>query len=127
MHELVCRVESFPRWQNLEHFSTITDSSFNDGSAYRDISKVRYYKIRPSKCLIHLQIILLVSHNVITESTSPYGFQLLKCIHKYQVLNMYLTLDVHDEDSITAVKVALLDWEKEIKVSRCTYQLPLFN
>lgn len=39
------RVASFPRWRNLNHFSTIIHITFSDGNKMQDLSKVRIMRL----------------------------------------------------------------------------------
>ena len=64
-----------------------------------------------------------MSHDVITQSISGYRYQLLKCICRYQILQIYLSFDIYINSSISVLKNALVDWEKEIKVSHWNAQL----
>ncbi|KAJ3536941.1 hypothetical protein NM688_g6767 [Phlebia brevispora] len=86
---------SVPRWRNLNHFSDVADMSFTDGSKYEDISKT----------------IVQASAHVLTASKLPEGYCLLKLIRKYIELDMYLSFEVHTEDTLTAYERALDEYE----------------
>ncbi|KAJ7715035.1 hypothetical protein DFH07DRAFT_785677 [Mycena maculata] len=73
--------DKLPRWRNLNHFQTITNISFNDGSKHEDISKM----------------ILFAVHNILTD---PLGLKLLACIRSYIVLDMYLGFELHTTETI---------------------------
>ncbi|KAJ7086268.1 hypothetical protein C8R44DRAFT_650957 [Mycena epipterygia] len=75
--------DSLPRWRNLNHFQTITNQSFNDGSKHEDISKMILYAV----------------HNVLTDRL---GLLLLQCVRSYLELNAYVGLELHTPDTIAA-------------------------
>ncbi|KAJ7742490.1 hypothetical protein DFH07DRAFT_750448 [Mycena maculata] len=72
-----------PRWRDLNHFQSVTNISFNDGSKHEDISKM----------------ILFAVHNILTDRV---GLMLLACVRSYQVLDMYLGLELHTTGTIAA-------------------------
>ncbi|KAJ6572855.1 hypothetical protein DFH09DRAFT_916508 [Mycena vulgaris] len=74
---------SLPRWRNLNHFHTVTNQSFNDGSKHEDISKMILYAV----------------HNILTDSL---GLLLLRCVRSYLVLNVYVGLQLHTPSTIAA-------------------------
>ena len=65
-----------------------------------------------------MQIIILVSHNVLTATASPIGYQVLKLIRRYQVIDMYLGFETHTEETMDSLRAALKDWSVELEV-RC--------
>ncbi|EMD38370.1 hypothetical protein CERSUDRAFT_113535, partial [Gelatoporia subvermispora B] len=83
--------DSFPRWRNLKHITSITNVTFSDGSTYEDMSK----------------IILFVTHNIINEDDHPQGYALLKCIRSYLNLDLYLSFEVQTDTSIEAARAEL--------------------
>ncbi|KAJ6471679.1 hypothetical protein DFH09DRAFT_1253869 [Mycena vulgaris] len=74
---------SLPRWRNLNHFHTVTNQSFNNGSKHEDISKMILYAV----------------HNILTDSL---GLLLLRCVRSYLVLNVYVGLQLHTPSTIAA-------------------------
>ncbi|KAJ7713252.1 hypothetical protein B0H16DRAFT_1810756 [Mycena metata] len=72
-----------PRWRNLNHFQTVSNLSFNDGSKHEDISKIMIYAV----------------HNILTDRL---GLLLLRCVRGYMELNMYVGLELHTTKTIAA-------------------------
>ncbi|EMD40065.1 hypothetical protein CERSUDRAFT_46326 [Gelatoporia subvermispora B] len=81
----------FPRWRNLKHLTAITNITFQDGSTYEDMSK----------------IILFVVHNVVNKDDHPECYALLKCIRSYLNLDIYLSFEVHTDETINATRAEL--------------------
>ncbi|KAJ7176117.1 hypothetical protein C8R43DRAFT_1084647 [Mycena crocata] len=84
---------AFPRWRNLNHFKAVMGVSFNDGTKHTDISKV----------------IILVSHNVLTE---PIDVLLLRCIRSYQELDVWATLRRPDEETLAAGRAEMHNFQQ---------------
>ena len=77
---------------------------------------------------IFLQIIILVSHHVLTDKASPVGYQLLQCMRRFQILDMYCSLEVQTEDTLGELSQALADWEKIIQVCNAIlYYTPILK
>ncbi|KAF8207444.1 hypothetical protein K438DRAFT_1904651 [Mycena galopus ATCC 62051] len=72
---------SLPRWRNLNHFQTVTNLSFNDGSKHEDIAKM----------------MIFAAQNILT---STLGLKLLACVRSYQELDIYAGLEIHTADTI---------------------------
>ncbi|KAJ3006719.1 hypothetical protein NUW54_g3829 [Trametes sanguinea] len=70
-----------PRWSGLIHFNEVMGISFTDGSKYEDISKN----------------ILFASHNVLTSTVSPAGYQLLCTLRPYLEEDTYIGLPMHTQ------------------------------
>ncbi|KAF7799477.1 hypothetical protein EIP86_010712, partial [Pleurotus ostreatoroseus] len=85
----------FPRWRNLNHFGKVLHTEFSDGSKYEDIAK----------CLS------FAAHDALTEDVSPLGYLLLRCIRAYVEHDMYLSFEVHTEDTIALGRAALIRME----------------
>ncbi|KAF9464619.1 hypothetical protein BDZ94DRAFT_1353444 [Collybia nuda] len=73
-----------PRWQDLNHFESVMNITFNDGSKNRDISK----------------IFLFAAHDILPKDRDPSGYLLLKCLRSYLNIWMYSNFDLHTEGSI---------------------------
>lgn len=86
-----------PRWRNLNHFQSVTNISFNDGSKHEDISKM----------------ILFAVHNILTDRL---GLMFLACVHSYQVLDMYLGFELHTTETIAAGRQELQNFGALMKV-----------
>ncbi|KAJ7654769.1 hypothetical protein B0H17DRAFT_1163502 [Mycena rosella] len=74
----------FPRWRNLNHFSTVMGTAFNDGTKHEDISKQ----------------ILFTTHNFLTDDVD---LALLKVIRSYQELSLLVTLKKHTPETIASI------------------------
>ncbi|KAI0686902.1 hypothetical protein BC835DRAFT_1420080 [Cytidiella melzeri] len=74
-------------WSDLAHFKHgILTLDFSDGKKWADVARI----------LIH------AARNVMSEAKSPKGFALLKVFRKWHDLNMYLSFEVHTEETIPA-------------------------
>ncbi|KAJ7056214.1 hypothetical protein C8F01DRAFT_1062415 [Mycena amicta] len=80
--------DKLPRWPNLNHFATVSNISFNDGSKHRDVAKM----------------VLFASHNLLKDEL---GQQLLQCIRAYLEVDMYLDLELQTEETIEEGQEAL--------------------
>ncbi|KAG1748380.1 uncharacterized protein EDB91DRAFT_1235712 [Suillus paluster] len=83
--------ESFPRWQNLNHFDQVVSVSFSDGTKYKDISK----------------LIVFAVHNVFKHDLDPQAYLLLRCLQSYVEFNTCASLEVHTKDTIKDGRNAL--------------------
>ncbi|KAF8207999.1 hypothetical protein K438DRAFT_2071545 [Mycena galopus ATCC 62051] len=72
---------SLPRWRNLNHFQTVTNLSFNDGSKHEDIAKM----------------MIFAAQNILTNAL---GLKLLACVRSYQELDIYAGLEIQTADTI---------------------------
>jgi len=110
------RTDMIPCWRNLNHFSSITTTSFTDGSKYEDISKVcRFvYLLDPLKVWPYVvQIALFVLHNILVDSR---GFLLLQCLCSYLELDMYASLEVHTTHTLADGQAELKNFSNLMKV-----------
>ena len=57
-----------------------------------------------------------ISHQVLTRKDSPLSYLLLQCIRTFQILDMYLILEVHTEATIAAGRRELANLAKIIQV-----------
>ncbi|KAJ7436661.1 hypothetical protein B0H11DRAFT_2364235, partial [Mycena galericulata] len=87
---------SLPRWRELNHFPTVTNLSFNDGSKHEDISKM----------------ILFAAHNILTDQI---GLIPLECCRSYQVLDMYVGLELHTTETIAAGRLEVQNFGRLMK------------
>ncbi|KAF7980011.1 hypothetical protein HWV62_40118 [Athelia sp. TMB] len=84
-------VDAVPRWRNLNHFKSIMQVSFTDGSKHEDM----------------LKAIVFATHSVITAAACPLGYLLLRCLRLFVVVDMYTALEVHTEDTIAEGREAV--------------------
>ncbi|KAJ7933262.1 hypothetical protein B0H13DRAFT_1592438 [Mycena leptocephala] len=75
--------QHLPRWRNLNHFRTVTNVAYNDGSKHEDIAKMMIY----------------AAHNILKDKI---GLILLKCVRCYLELEVYVGLELHTTDTIAA-------------------------
>ncbi|KAJ7062402.1 hypothetical protein C8F01DRAFT_1219937 [Mycena amicta] len=80
--------DKLPRWPNLNHFATVSNISFNDGSKHRDVAKM----------------VLFAAHNLLKDKL---GQLLLQCIRAYLDVDMYLDLQLQTEETIEEGQEAL--------------------
>ncbi|KAH7903322.1 hypothetical protein BJ138DRAFT_1020830, partial [Hygrophoropsis aurantiaca] len=90
---------AFPRWRNLNHFSSATNKNFTDGNKFQDISK---------------QVIYAAQH-IFDRKKQPVGYHLLRCIASYLQLDMYLSMDVHTETTIRSGELELLVFQRRLE------------
>ncbi|KAG1785854.1 uncharacterized protein HD556DRAFT_1450294 [Suillus plorans] len=83
--------DELPRWPNLTHFSSVIAVDFTDGSVLGDLSKM----------------IVFAAQDILTSSHCKLGQLLLRCIHYYIEFDIYVSLEVHTEDTIAAGRLAL--------------------
>ncbi|KAG1890418.1 uncharacterized protein F5891DRAFT_1131709 [Suillus fuscotomentosus] len=83
--------DELPRWPNLTHFSSVVAVDFTDGSVLSDLSKM----------------IVFAAQDILTSSHCKLGQLLLRCIHYYVEFDIYVSLEVHTEDTIAAGRLAL--------------------
>ncbi|KAK7036852.1 hypothetical protein R3P38DRAFT_2770922 [Favolaschia claudopus] len=98
--QVKARLESrgFPRWRNLNHFQSVTNISFNDGSKHEDIAKMMVY----------------ASHDVLTDKA---GFLLLQCLRSYLEVDLYVGLELHTAETIAAGRRHLQKFDRLMKRS----------
>ncbi|KAK6996136.1 hypothetical protein R3P38DRAFT_3222724 [Favolaschia claudopus] len=89
-------INSFPRWRNLNHFQSVTNISFNDGSKHEDIAKMMVY----------------ASHDVLTDKA---GFLLLQCLRSYLEVDLYVGLELHTAETIAAGRRHLQKFDRLMK------------
>ncbi|KAI0684537.1 hypothetical protein BC835DRAFT_1292984 [Cytidiella melzeri] len=79
--------KTMARWSDLAHFKTgILTLDFSDGKKWADAARI----------LLH------ATYNVMGQAQTPKGFALLRLFRKWHELNMYLSFEVHTEDTIAA-------------------------
>ncbi|KAJ7782439.1 hypothetical protein DFH07DRAFT_900870 [Mycena maculata] len=88
--------DKLPRWRNLNHFQTVTNISFNDGSKHEDIAKM----------------MIFASHNILTDKL---GLILLECFRSYLELDVYLGLEIHTTETIAAGRRQLQKFDQRLK------------
>ncbi|KAG2079379.1 uncharacterized protein F5147DRAFT_819992, partial [Suillus discolor] len=105
-------VASFPRWHNLNHFSTIIHITFSDGNKMQDLSKQAFYS----------------AVNVLNQRTSPEGYKLLHVISSYLQLDSYIGLDMHMSSTLAAIDAELLVFDSALKdYIKCALYSPIIG
>ncbi|KAF7377675.1 hypothetical protein MSAN_00190400 [Mycena sanguinolenta] len=84
------------RWRNLNHFQTVTNISFNDGSKHEDIAKMMVY----------------AAQNILTSSL---GLKLLKVVRAYLELDIYVGLNLQTTPTIADGRQQLQKFNKLLK------------
>ncbi|KAF8258702.1 hypothetical protein EI94DRAFT_1910877 [Lactarius quietus] len=74
-----------PRWRGLNRFPKVMKVAFTDGAKYEDISK----------------ILVFAAHNIIKQNDSE-GWQLMRCLRSFSILDLLLSFEVHTNESISA-------------------------
>ncbi|KAF8148996.1 hypothetical protein K438DRAFT_2016359 [Mycena galopus ATCC 62051] len=75
------QMAAFPRWRSLNHFETVMNTSFNDGSKHEDIAKM----------------MLFVGYNVLDNDA---GVVLLQALRSYLEFRTALSAEVHTTETI---------------------------
>ncbi|KAF8145632.1 hypothetical protein K438DRAFT_2097334 [Mycena galopus ATCC 62051] len=75
------QMAEFPRWRSLNHFETVMNASFNDGSKHEDIAKM----------------MLFVAYNVLDDNA---GVVLLQALRSYLEFRTALSAEVHTAETI---------------------------
>ncbi|KAG1822153.1 hypothetical protein DFJ58DRAFT_720123 [Suillus subalutaceus] len=89
--KLDANFDALPQWPNLTHFKAIVSVNFNNGSFYKNISK----------------LILFTAQDILCYLQSKLGYLLLHCVRYYIELNIYALLEVHTEETIAAGRATL--------------------
>ncbi|KAG6824695.1 hypothetical protein H0H92_006110 [Tricholoma furcatifolium] len=85
--------DTMPRWRGLNHFESVMNITFNDGTKNCDISK----------------IFLFAAHNVLSKDLESNEHLLLRCLRSYLSVRMYAGLNLHTESTILAGQKELQD------------------
>ena len=56
------------------------------------------------------------THTVLTEKDSPLGYLMLRCLRSYLNLDMWVSMEVHTDDTIKEGRKELLRFSKLINV-----------
>ncbi|KAJ7824630.1 hypothetical protein B0H14DRAFT_3728340 [Mycena olivaceomarginata] len=94
--------DALPQWRGLNHFKTVTNISFNDGSKHEDIAKM----------------MIFAAHNILTTETDKIGVLLLACIRSYLELDVYAGLELHTADTIADGRRQLQKFDQSLKKYR---------
>ncbi|THU90821.1 hypothetical protein K435DRAFT_675329, partial [Dendrothele bispora CBS 962.96] len=92
------RYAQMPRWSKLNHFNSVTGTSFNDGSKHRDISK----------------IFIFAAHDVFDQKSA--AFQLLRALRSYLNMTMYGDLVIQTDSTIESGRSAVNNFSGMILV-----------
>ncbi|KAJ6523086.1 hypothetical protein DFH09DRAFT_1421223 [Mycena vulgaris] len=90
------QMAAFPRWRGLNHFETVMNTSFNDGSKHEDIAKM----------------ILFVAHNILVDEA---GLLLLQACRSYLETRTSIAFQVHTSETISAGRRELLTFDTVMK------------
>lgn len=64
-----------------------------------------------------MQIIVYVTHNVVTKEECPIGYLLLRCIRAYLEHDMHIALEVQTEDTIASGRACYSKFTQLLSVS----------
>ncbi|KAJ6476594.1 hypothetical protein DFH09DRAFT_1253495 [Mycena vulgaris] len=90
------QMAAFPRWRGLNHFETVMNTSFNDGSKHEDIAKT----------------MLFVAHNVLEDDA---GLLLLQAVRSYLELRTSIGFQVHTSETIAAGRCEIMTLDSAMK------------
>ncbi|KAG6896264.1 hypothetical protein C0992_009421 [Termitomyces sp. T32_za158] len=80
-----------PRWRGLNHFDSVMNITFNDGTKNHDISK----------------IFLFAAQDILSADPKSDGYLLLRCLRAYLNIRMYAGFHLHTVQTILAGKKEL--------------------
>ncbi|KAI9057444.1 hypothetical protein FKP32DRAFT_1615288 [Trametes sanguinea] len=83
-----------PRWRNLDHFAEVAKVTFADGGKYEAISKV----------------LVPATYNIMSQHPDTRGYRLLRCIRKYNILDIHAGLRVYTDERKESHCRALLEY-----------------
>ncbi|EKM75949.1 hypothetical protein AGABI1DRAFT_45660 [Agaricus bisporus var. burnettii JB137-S8] len=89
-----------PRWPGLNHFKSVMNISFNDGSKNRDISS----------------LFIFAATCVLGHDRKTAGYQLLKCLRPYLNVRMYAEFELHTHTTVLNGRKELKKFGMEIAV-----------
>ncbi|KIK94441.1 hypothetical protein PAXRUDRAFT_12044 [Paxillus rubicundulus Ve08.2h10] len=92
-------VAAFPSWQQLAHFSTVINITFNDGNKMQDLAKQVFYSLL----------------NIFKKQSVPEGYTLLQMLQIYLELNSLIGLNVHMERTLSMIESELLKFNEALK------------
>lgn len=121
------RLRLFPRWKDLYHFDGAIKVTFNDGKKHEDLSRV----CLPTKMLydilsLFLQQLLYVIHDIWERNEKSEGYLFARLFRKYLELDIYMSFDLHTEDSILSAENTLKAFGELLLVSVLLF-LSLFD
>lgn len=64
-------------------------------------------------------MIVFAAHDILMPSCCKLGHLLLHCIHYYVEFDIYVSLEVHTENTIAAGRLALQNFSEIMDVSHC--------
>ncbi|KAJ6495988.1 hypothetical protein C8R45DRAFT_1052651 [Mycena sanguinolenta] len=97
--------DRLPRWRNVNHFPTVSNMTFNNGSKHQDVSKMMLYAV----------------HNILTDRL---GLILLEWVRSYMELDMYVGLELHTTETIAAGCQELQDFGLLMKFEDKNWNFP---
>ncbi|KAF8127384.1 hypothetical protein EV363DRAFT_1401113 [Boletus edulis] len=97
--EIESQLDAFPAWRDLAHFKGILHVSYADGNKLQDLAKQ----------------VLYAASNVLTNSASREGYQLMRLIRSYLELDSLTGLDAHTERTLEMIEKELLVFGNDLK------------
>ncbi|KAJ7835622.1 hypothetical protein B0H13DRAFT_2240067 [Mycena leptocephala] len=87
---------AFPRWKGLNHFDSVMNTTFNDGSKHEDVAKM----------------MLFAAHNVLVDEP---GLLLLQALRSYLELRTAIKFEVHTSDTLAVGRDEILTLDSTMK------------
>ncbi|KAJ7922455.1 hypothetical protein B0H13DRAFT_2230481 [Mycena leptocephala] len=87
---------AFPRWRGLNHFDSVMNTTFNDGSKHEDVAKM----------------MLFAAHNVLVDEP---GLLLLQALRSYLELRTAIKFEVHTSDTLAVGRDEILTLDSTMK------------
>ncbi|KAJ3559044.1 hypothetical protein NP233_g11364 [Leucocoprinus birnbaumii] len=94
------RAAAMPRWRGLPHFGKILNVHFTDATKFEDIMKISLFLI----------------HNLFALQLGKEGYILLQLIRRYINIDMYSSLEVQTEDTISNGKAEVAAYNKFLQL-----------
>ncbi|KAJ7876625.1 hypothetical protein B0H13DRAFT_2235988 [Mycena leptocephala] len=87
---------AFPHWRGLNHFDSVMNTTFNDGSKHADVAKM----------------MLFATHNVLVDEP---GLLLLQALRSYLELCTAIKFEVHTSDTLAVGRDEILTLDSTMK------------
>ncbi|KAJ7845296.1 hypothetical protein B0H13DRAFT_2239099 [Mycena leptocephala] len=87
---------AFPHWRGLNHFDSVMNTTFNDGSKHADVAKM----------------MLFAAHNVLVDEP---GLLLLQALRSYLELRTAIKFEVHTSDTLAVGRDEILTLDSTMK------------
>jgi len=90
--------------------------AFTDGTKFEDISKVHITISLPFiVILMPPQLLIFVAYNLVPWDKKE-GWCLLRCLHSFAIVDLYLSFEVHMEQTLAAGQCELSNFAQRMRV-----------